>query len=366
MTAGEREAIVLATNRSAPIEPVVTDDLRVEREVGVSAEWDRFVSMVDGSTFCHLAGWERIMTDVLRHECLYLVAKDGRGSWRGVLPLVRVRSILGHYLVSLPFLNDGGPLGDEIARRRLVDHAVAEAQRSGAALLELRARDALPGPVTASNRKITVHLPLPESAEALWARTFRAKLRSQIRRPIKEGMTARCGPDELPPFYEVFARNMRDLGTPVLPRAFFERISSTFGERVIFTAVYTADGKPAATACALMWRDEVEIVWASSLREYNRFSPNMLLYAHTMQESIARGARLFNFGRCTPGGSTHKFKQQWGGHEVPLPWPCWSRTGAAGTPSPDGPVFRLATAIWSRLPMRIANRVGPMLARHLP
>jgi FemAB-related protein (PEP-CTERM system-associated) len=344
----------------------MTDDLHIEVASGASAEWDRFVAAAEGATFCHLGGWQEIMTSVFRHECLYLVAKDARGEWRGVLPLVRVRSVLGHYLISMPFVNDGGPLGDDAARLRLVEYALLEAQHSGADLLELRSRNELAGPLVPSNRKITVHLALPDSIEALWEKTFRAKLRSQARRPIKEGMTTRCGLSELSTFYDVFACNMRDLGTPVLPRNFFERLASTFGEQVIFTSVYTAAGEPAAAACSVLWRDEVEIVWASALREFNKFSPNMLLYARTMEESITRGARLFNFGRCTPGGPTHKFKLQWGGYDVPLPWPSWSRVPDAGTPSPDRPVFQLATSVWRRLPMPIANRVGPLLARHLP
>jgi serine/alanine adding enzyme len=328
--------------------------------------WDRFVATASESTFCHLAGWREIMTGVLGHEALYLAATDGTGAWRGALPLVRVKSILGHYLVSLPFLNDGGPLGDDGARLHLVEHAVTEARRSGATLLELRARSGVPGPVLPSNRKISVHLAMPASVEDLWEKTFRAKLRSQVRRPTKDGMTARCGPRELAPFYDVFARNMRDLGTPVLPRAFFERIAAVFGDRVVFATVYTAEGNPAAAACCLVWRDELEVTWASSLRELNRLSPNMLLYARLMEEAIARGVRLFNFGRCTPDGPTHRFKQQWGGDDVPLPWAYWSKSGAVGTPSPDRPLFRAATAVWSRLPMAIANRLGPMLARQLP
>ena len=342
------------------------DSLRIVTVAANDERWDRFVATADGSTFCHLAGWREVMTDVLGHEAIYLAAEDPGQTWRGVLPLVRVRSILGHYLVSLPFLNDGGPLGDDAARLQLVEHAVAEAQRSGATLLELRSRGAIPGPVTPSHRKISVHLAMPESVDELWTKTFRAKLRSQVRRPTKDGMTARCGSAELAPFYDVFARNMRDLGTPVLPRAFFERLASVFGDRVVFATVYTTEGVPAAAACCLVWRDELEVTWASSIRELNRLSPNMLLYARLMEEAIGRGVRLFNFGRCTPDGPTHRFKQQWGGDDVPLPWAYWSKSGAAGTPSPDRPLFRVATAVWSRLPMAIANRLGPVLARQLP
>jgi FemAB-related protein (PEP-CTERM system-associated) len=338
----------------------------VVRSDGDREHWDRFVTAAADSTICHLAGWREIMTDVLRHECQYLVAQDDAEIWHGVLPLVRVRGLLGHYLVSMPFLNDGGPLGDDDARELLVEHAVAEADRSGASLLELRSRRQVAGPARAANRKITVMLPLPETVDDLWAHTFKAKLRSQVRRPGKDGMTARVGLDQLGPFYEVFAENMRDLGTPVLPRAFFERIAALFADRVVFATVYTPSGLAVAAGCCLIWRDEIEITWASSLRAYNKSSPNMLLYARLMEDAIGRGMRTFNFGRCTPDGPTHRFKQQWGGHDVPLPWPSWSRDGTIGTPSPDGPAFRLATAAWSRLPLAIANRLGPVLARHIP
>jgi serine/alanine adding enzyme len=306
------------------------------------------------------------MEDVLSHECLYFAAVDETGEWRGVLPLVRVRSVLGHYLISLPFLNDGGPLGDTGAQQNLVEHAVAEAKSSGATLLELRSREDVPGPVTPSYRRIAVHLSLPSSREELWKDTLRPKLRAQVRRPGKEGMTFRCGAAELDGFYAVFARNMRDLGTPVLPRAFFERGASSFGTSMIFAAVYNKTGAPVAGACCLHWRDELEVTWASSLKEYNRLSPNMLLYASLMEEAIDRDVKVFNFGRCTPGGSTHKFKQQWGGHDVPLPWPFWSRHAAVGVPSAKNPFYRVATAAWSHLPVAVTNRLGPVLARLLP
>jgi FemAB-related protein (PEP-CTERM system-associated) len=306
------------------------------------------------------------MKEVLGHDGLYLAAIDEAGEWRGVLPLVRVKSILGHFLISVPFLNDGGPIGERPAQQKLVEHAVEEAKRSGAKLVELRSREVLPGPASPSFRKVTVHLPLPSSTEELWERTIRAKLRSQIRRPSKEGMTFRSGVTELDAFYRVFARNMRDLGTPVLPRAFFEQASSAFGSAVIFAAVYSETGIPVAAACCLEWRNEIEVTWASSLREFNRQSPNMLVYFRLMEDAVRRGVGTFNFGRCTAGGSTHRFKQQWGGHDVSLPWPSWSADETAGVPSADRPLFQLAVEVWKRLPLAVANRAGPALARLLP
>lgn len=329
------------------------------------AEWDRFVGAVDGATFCHLSGWRQVMADALGHETLLLAAVDEEGRWEGVLPLVRLRSLLfGHSLVSMPFLNDGGPLGTARARERLVRHAVAEARSSGAGLLELRAREPVPG-LASVERRVAVHLPLPGTPEELWEKTFRAKLRSQIRKPQKEGMETRFGPDQVGPFYRVFSRNMRDLGTPVHPRAFFERIADSFPGEAIFGAVYHR-GAPVAAAAGFLYRGEFEITWASALREHNRLAPNMLLYSAFMEEVIRRGAHTFNFGRCAPGGPTHRFKLQWGGHDVPLPWAQWPESESGEAASADRPLFHLATRVWQRMPLPVANRLGPVLARRIP
>jgi serine/alanine adding enzyme len=331
-----------------------------------TAAWDAFVAGTNGGTFCHLAGWREIMSEVMGLRCEYLVAEDAWGHWQGVLPLVEMRSgLLGRYLLSMPYLNDGGPLGTLGARRSLAHEAVARARRWGAKLLEMRARERVPGDLVASNRRVAVHLPLPERAEELWEKGIRAKLRSQIRRPQKAGLTCRFGLDQVEPFYEVFARNMRDLGTPVHPRAFFERIARVLAEQAHFGVVYKGD-VPVAAGCGFLWGGEFEITWASSLREHSSDAPNMLLYWSFMEEVIGRGARLFNFGRCAPGGGTHRFKLQWGGYDVALPWAQWSAGQADGPPSAEGRLFRLATHAWQRLPMGIANTLGPVLARKLP
>jgi len=332
---------------------------------GNAASWDAFVARAEGSSFCHLAGWRDILSDVLGVESLYRVAVDPDGELQGVLPLVRVRSwIFGHYLVSLPFLNDGGPLGTRDARRQLTDEAVAEARRSGADLLELRTRDGAGLGLPVSSRKITVLLPLPPTADDLF-KSFPSKLRSQIRRPLKEGLTVRFGPDQTEPFYDIFARTMRDLGTPVLPRRFFERVAAAFSNLTVFGVVYRGD-QPLAAGCGFLWRGEFEMTWAGALRESRTLAANMLLYWAFMEQMIVRNARVFNFGRCTPGGGTHLFKQQWGGADVALPWCQYAAAAVQAPPSPDDPAFSWGPRLWRHLPLAIANRLGPRLVRFLP
>src|SRR6266576_866569 len=346
-------------------DPPTGRELTVRPLDGATGSWDNFVTSAEGASFAHLAGWRDVLSQALGAECLYWVATNPQGEWHGVLPLARVKSrLFGHYLVSLPFLNYGGPLGSPGARRRLVADAVAEARRGHADLLELRTRHDADLGLPVSPRKITVLRELPESPDELW-NAFPSKLRSQIRKPIKDGLEARFGPDQREAFYEVFARTMRDLGTPVLPRAWFERIAVTFPELVVFGVVYGRD-EPLAAGCGFVWGGEFEMTWAAARRDHGHGAANMLLYWSFMQEMIRRRMRVFNFGRCTPGGGTHRFKQQWGGRDVPLPWAQWTSRNVTAPPTPDRPVFRAAAACWRRLPLVLTNAIGPIIARRLP
>ncbi len=329
------------------------------------ATWDAAVARDPAATFCHLAAWRAIMADVLGCEPLYTVAVDDTGRWCGMLPLVRVRSALfGDYLVSLPFLNYGGPLGGPETQRALADHAAETAQRLGADLLELRTRADVGCDLRLSHRRITVLLDLPPCADTLWE-GFSAKLRAQVRRPRTAGMEPRFGVGQVAAFYDVFARTMRQLGTPVLSRTLFERLARDFPALVVFGAVYWRH-RPVAAGCGFVWQGEFELTWAAALHEHRRAAPNMLLYWSFMEHLIALGVRVFNFGRCTPGGGTHRFKQQWGGRDVPLPWRQWSSRSVVATPAPTTPRYRLAAAVWRRLPLGVTNRIGPLLARRLP
>jgi len=339
--------------------------IRVERFSGTEEAWDAFATGQAGFTHFHRFRWRAVMERVFGHECVYLAARDSDGELVGVLPLVRVRSVVfGHYLVSMPFLNYGGPLGTDAGIQALIAEAVEFARRDGVKLLELRSNIPLPVSLPVSHRKITVLLDLPGNAEALLKR-FGAKLRSQIRRPQKEGVTVVFGREQVEPFFTVFARHMRDLGTPTQSLAFFREIADQFPEDCWFACAYL-DGQPVAGGCGFRFGDTFEMTWASSLREFNRESPNMLLYWACMERAISEGVRCFNFGRCTPGSGTHRFKMQWGGREQPLWWYGIGASSDAKTPSPDDSAFRWGPRIWRRLPASIATAFGPSIVRYIP
>lgn len=341
--------------------------MRVTRYEGSSDAWDAFVREQPGATPFHLAGWRDVLEEVHGHDCPYLAATDEDGELLGALPLVRVKSpLFGHYLVSMPFVNYGGPLGEGRAVRRLADAAAELAGSEGADLLELRSREPVDTSLDVSHRKITVVLDLPEEgSEALW-KALASKVRSQVRRPRKEGVEVRFGRDQLEPFYDVFARHMRDLGTPAQPLAFFESMAETFPEWMWFGAAWL-DDEPVAGGCGFRWSGEFEITWASDLMEYRKIAPNMLLYWSFMERACDEGLRRFNFGRCTPGSGTHRFKSQWGTRDEKLWWYRWSGDeGVEATPSPDDDAWSWGPVIWRKLPVPLATRLGPQIVRYIP
>jgi len=339
--------------------------MSTEAFTGTGEEWDAFVVDQPGYTHFHRYGWKRIIEEVFGHETRYFASRNGRGLC-AALPLVRVRSrIFGHYLVSMPFLNYGGPVGTDEGIAGVVRAASEEAKSSRARLLELRSRVAMPVDLPVSHRKITVMLDLPSDPETLHG-SFGSKLRSQIRRPAREGVTVRFGPDQVPAFYEVFSRHMRDLGTPSLPRRFFDAIASVFPEDSWFGCAWLG-AEPIACGAGFRWGDEFEMTWASSLSRFNRIAPNMFLYWSFMERAIAGGLRRFNFGRCSPDSGTHRFKRQWGSRDEPLYWYQWAPEGTdLATPSPDQGKYAWGPRLWRHLPLGIARRLGPWIVKSIP
>jgi serine/alanine adding enzyme len=164
----------------------------------------------------------------------------------------------------------------------------------------------------------------------------------------------------------VFAHHMRDLGTPTQPRALFEAIAAAFDQEVWFGCASLA-GRPIACGCGFRWGDEFEMTWASALVEFNRLSANMGLYWAFMERAALEGCARFNFGRCTPGSGTHRYKQQWGGRDEQLHWYQWARKeGAAATPSPDDGAYAWGPRVWKRLPVALATALGPRIVRGIP
>ena len=328
-------------------------------------EWDSFLDAHPRATLYHTWRWTELLHEVFGFSVHRLAARDPSGRLAGVLPLVEQQGpIFGRRLVSLPFFNYGGPLGlSEDVEQDLLAQAAELARRRGVATLEIRDRTPRHG-LCVRTDKWTVELALPRDANTL-DRQLGAKLRSQIRRADREEPVIACGGAELvAEFYGIFAATMRDLGTPVHPRRFFEVLIERLASDCTVVVVRLR-GRAAAAAWLTHFRDRTEIPWAASLRERRTSSVNMRLYWECLLQAMQRGSRVFDFGRSTVDSGTYRFKLQWGGEARPLFWaypllPTGAATGGHGR------LAQAAQSLWSRMPLPLANRLGPLTSPGLP
>jgi FemAB-related protein (PEP-CTERM system-associated) len=232
--------------------------------------------------------------------------------------------------------------------------------------MEIRQAQLLPIEWRCKDHKVSMRLSLPNDFQVLF-KSFPSKLRSQIRRPQKEGMAVKIGgPELVDEFYGVFSRNMRDLGTPVYGKEFFRTILQAFPKETAVCSV-SWNGCVVAAGFVYSFRETMEIPWASSDRRFDRLAPNMLLYSSVLEYACQQGCKVFDFGRSTADSGTYRFKEQWGAKPVPLYWYYWLKDDR---PLPDlnphNPRYRLAISLWRKLPLPIANVLGPRIVKYLP
>ena len=334
------------------------------------SDWDPFVMGFPDSSIYHLSGWTEIAREVFGHRVLFLESRDSSGSLIGVLPVIRQRSwLLGNFATSLAYFNYGGALAAEpLVAQRLMIGASEAAAALGCRYLEFRDVQPRSGEWTKRTDKVMLRLDLPDTVEAL-SKRLGSKLRSQVKRAEREGVQCRTGTTTLlDDFYSVFAENMRDLGTPVYPKRFFEAILKRF-EQYCQLVIIESQGEPWAAAFLVFWRGCAEVPWASCRAKAKPLGANMKLYWELLSQAIGRGCTSFDFGRSTVDSGTDRFKRQWGAEPMPLHWHRWERHGSGAETSAGeerGKAMQLATALWQRLPLGIANALGPLISGALP
>jgi FemAB-related protein (PEP-CTERM system-associated) len=313
-------------------------------------------------------GWLKVLQAGLRHVPFCIEAVED-GKTRGFLPLAHVRSLLfGKFLVSLPYLNYGGVMADdEETANALINRAADLADRLDVRYLELRHEGGVDHPalVHRVSSKVHMRLALPRSSDDLW-KELDAKVRNQVRKGQKAGLTVAFGGLELiPEFYAVFSHNMRDLGTPVYSPKLFTATLRQFPGRAEFCVVRAGETPVAASLLLHGWGVS-EVPSASSLRHHNHTNANMLMYWRLLERAISRGQNQFDFGRASPDGSTYRFKKQWGAEPAPADWQYYLRAGAVGDMRPDNPRYQRMIRLWQRLPVRLTQWIGPPIVRGIP
>ena len=323
-------------------------------------DWSELLDRAD-STIFHDPRWGELMQRVYGNRPFYLTAKRD-GQVVAALQLVHQKSFLfGSRLSSLPYFDASGILGDDRAgRRELVKAARALADELGVESVELRQFEPVDESLPTRTDKVTMHLRLPQEPDEAWS-ALKAKVRNQVRKATKAGLVCRQGGIELVrQFYDLYAANMRILGSPPHSRRFFESIIETFPERARILVVAKDDGRAAAASLTLEDSQALRVPWAGSDHRVRQLCPNMLLYWEMIAQACRSQGRCFDFGRGTRDGGTYRFKRQWGAQEVPLHWQYLLSPGKEMPDlRPDSAKYRLMVACWRKLPMPVAKLLGP-------
>jgi FemAB-related protein (PEP-CTERM system-associated) len=342
-----------------------TDTCAIKRlGSGDEARWDAFVEAAPQATFFHLAAWRGILEHALGHRCHYLYAERD-GVITGVLPLGEIRSrLFGHALISTPFCVYGGVVAcDPDSEAQLTQAASALADELRVDYLELRDRELRhPGwPVKdlyVSFRKAID----PDHEKNLKA--IPRKQRAMVRKGIAAGLQARHD-GSIADFYRVYAESVRNLGTPVLSRKYFEKLQQTFGEDCEVTVI-AHEGQPVAAVMSFYFHDEVHPYYGGSVAHGRDLAANDFMYWAVMQRAVERGVRLFDFGRSKQDSGSYHFKKHWGFEPQPLPY-AYRLVRAEAVPnlSPTNSKYSLFIKAWRRLPLPVSCLLGPWLARDL-
>ena len=341
---------------------------RILRTSDVDKSWDRFVESHAGSTVAHLSGWGRVVQRAYGHEPVYLTAEDA-GEVVGVLPLVMIDSrIFGRRLVSMPFLDYGGIVAEpgRGVEALLADEALAVARERRADSVGLRQFEATPLTYPTAEDRVTMLLSLT-AEEPMW-KALPSERRNRVRKGEKNGLTAHwCDAEAFDEFYDVFAVNMRDLGSPVHSRAYFRAMLHELPGTARILIVRDSPGRAIGAAICLFFRDTIMVPWVSSLREAFSLCPNFVLYWEVIRFGCRNGYRVLDLGRSFKNAGTFEFKRQWGAEPYVLPWISVDMVpGAPPSVDRDRSRYERMIELWKRVPVPIANAIGPWIRRQVP
>jgi len=344
--------------------PIVVNLLKAEDAL----RWDEFVRRCPQATFFHLSAWRELMEEVFDHRTFYLYAERA-GDIVGVLPLAEVRSrLFGHALVSLPFCVYGGiaAAADAGPETLYALESKAETLAQALGVQHLEFRNLKPRHEDWPRQELYVTFRkeiLPEVEANLLA--IPRKQRAMVRKGIKNGLVGEVDAG-VERFFALYADNVLRHGTPALPRKFFEQLKKRFGEACEVLTVTSPEGKPLSSVLSFYFRDEVLPYYAGDDLAARELAANDFKYWELMRRACERGCTVFDYGRSKVGTGPYAFKKNWGFEPQPLSYEfCLYKRDSVPQNNPMNPKYRAFIALWKRLPIGVANRLGPHIVRNL-
>ncbi len=326
--------------------------------------WDAYVRAHPDATFFHRAGWKRVIEGAFGHRTHFLLAERG-GEVVGVLPLAEIRSrLFGHSLGSLPFCAYGGILADHDAAYRALDEAAqALASQLRVGTLEYRNQAAQHAHWPSKDLYVTFKKAIEPEIEANMNAIPR-KQRAMVRKGIKAGLVGEIDADTRR-FFQAYSASVHRLGTPVFSRRFFRLLKEEFGDDCEVLTV-TLDGKVISSVMSFYFRDEVLPYYGGGVASSRTVAGNDFMYWDLMRRACERGFRVFDFGRSKRGTGSFDFKKNWGFEPTPLYYEYFLvRDKDVPEINPLNPKYRLFIQAWKKMPLALANAIGPHIVKNL-
>lgn len=344
---------------------MVTIERLQPQDAGGNAAWDAFVLACPQATFFHRAAWQRILTGVFGHDAYYLVARQGERI-TGVLPLAHVKSLLfGNALTSLPFAAYAGVAAEDAASAAALEHEAEQlARKLGVQHLELRHLQRQHPDWPEQDLYVTFRKELLPDEEANMLAIPR-KQRAMVRKGIKNGLVSHVD-TTVDRFFALYADNVHRHGTPALSKRYFQALQAEFGADCEVLTVSSAEGKPLSTVLSFYFRDEVLPYYAGDDEAARDLAANDFKYWELMRRACARGIRIFDYGRSKQGTGPYAFKKNWGFEPQGLHYEYrLYKREAVPQNNPANPKYQLMIKTWRKLPIGLANWLGPFVVRSL-
>jgi FemAB-related protein (PEP-CTERM system-associated) len=335
--------------------------------------WDEYVDAHKDASPYHRFAWILSVEQAYQHKNVSLLAFNEE-KLVGILPCIKMqRPFSKPSYCALPYCDLGhGLANDANILQALQNEALALLQSEGGNSFDYRdSVSDIPSDELAG-KKVRMVLPLPGDSITLMS-GFKSKLRSQIRKAEKNGLTCVVANNQtqIDDFYQIFAINMRKLGSPVHSKKWFEDLFKHYSQHIVLSVVYS-DKVPVGAGIVLRSANKAAIPWASTVAEYNKLSPNMMLYWSLLEHVSNLGCTEFDFGRSTYDEGTYKFKRQWGAEPVPLAWsnlvpnqqPSTSTLTETNTDNLSQ-IRSLVEKVWAKLPLSVTTLVGPKIRKHI-
>jgi FemAB-related protein (PEP-CTERM system-associated) len=334
------------------------------RQPDEAARIEAFVAVHGGSVF-HRPAWLLAVARGTGQRARGLVAEK-RGALTGWLPLSEVHSpLFGRMLASSGFAVGGGPLAESEHTAHALCRAAEEyARRLSCGTVELRGGHAPADWDVRTDSHCCFLAPLAADDEAQLLAIPR-KQRAEVRKGLEAELDVSVGTaaQDRAAHYAVYAESVRNLGTPVFPRGLFDAALEALDADIL---TVRHRGQPVASVLSLYHDGAVMPYWGGGTAAARPLRANDRMYFELMRHARERGCTRFDFGRSKTGSGAFHFKRNWGFEPQPLAYASWTAPGAAkrdADPRSDKHSARIG--LWKRLPLALANRLGPAIARGL-